>query len=56
MLSWFIIILFLGYMIENIVLLLVESNFRKIKWWEGVSFFLFGVYIDSVRSLKLIWK
>jgi len=49
-------ILFLGYMLENHTLLILEMNSRKIKWWEGAAFFLFGVFIDVVRNLKLLWK
>jgi hypothetical protein len=54
--SWFIMILFLGYMFENLTLLILEMNSRKIKWWEGAAFFLFGVFIDAVRNLKSLWR
>ena len=56
MLSYFIMILFLGYMFENVALLITEMNSRKIKWWEGAAFFLFGVFIDGVRNLKTVWS
>jgi len=54
--SWFIMILFLGYMFENLTLLILEMNLRKLKWWEGVAFFLFGVFINGIRNLKALWR
>lgn len=56
MLSYFIMILFLGYMFENLTLLILEMSSRSIKWWEGAAFFLFGIFIDAVRNLKSLWK
>jgi len=54
--SWFIMILFLGYMFENITLLILELHLMELPWWKIVLFFLFGVFIDGVRNLKAVWS